>query len=98
MALGRAFPGFVPALCGHQEAEDPEHSSHGRFQGATLSRQASCFCGGSTQDHLVEHFHVFGETAVKDIVHYVTQCPLYKGLHHKFWVVFSSRKKFYFCR
>lgn len=52
------------------------------------------FTEGQCENHLVEHFGIFCKTAADDIIHYVTQCPLYKGPHDKFWSGFSSRRHF----
>lgn len=103
MFPGPVAPGFTPALREHQKAGYLEHvisAAHtNTFNDLCFNVRPLAFIEGRYQNHPVEqHFSIFCKTAVEDIAHYVTQCPLRKGLHHKFWFVFGSRKKFYFCR
>jgi hypothetical protein len=73
--------------------------SHRAFGELCFNVRPLAFIEGRYKNHLVEqHFGIFCKTAVEDIIHCVTQCPLYKDPHDKFWLVFSSKKKFYFCR
>lgn len=103
MSPGLPPPDSIPALCNHQKAGYLKRiisAAHiNTFNELCFNVRPLAFIEGRYKHHLVEqHFSVFCKTTVEDIVHYVTQCPLYKGVHDKSWFMFGSRKKFYFCR
>lgn len=97
MLLGLASPGFIPALCSHQRAEYLEQiisAAHiNVFNELCFNVRPPALTEGRYKNHLLEqHFGIFCKTAVEECRSPCHSVSFNKGLHNKFWFVFSSRR------